>query len=315
MMEGETVKVLVTGGAGFIGRHLVRALVRAGRGSIIVLDNLHRSQWTALEDVREQVGFIEGDIRDERVVRKACRGVSVVFHLAAQSSVMTAAADSAYTSSVNADGTRVVLEAAAAEGVGRVVFTSSREVYGDPREIPVPEIAVIAPKNVYGISKAKGEEHCLALAHRIDSSVVRLANVYGPGDRDRVLPLFLEAALANRPLTLYGGQQVIDFVWVQTVVEVLIRCGFGPAIAGPVNIGSGKGTTVAELAQRVIAETGSESTVQISPPREIEVSKFVADVARAKEIFGLTPPEDPLFQLETVVAALRKGKPPVPKSL
>lgn len=300
------MRILVTGGAGFIGGHLVRALVREGRGFVTVLDNLHRGRWDTLNDVRGQVRFVEGDILNERLVREVSRGVHVIFHLAAQSRVMTAAADSGYTSSVNANGTRVVLEVAAAEGVGRVVFTSSREVYGDPRELPVSETAPIAPKNVYGISKAEGEKHCRALANRINTSVVRLANVYGPGDRDRVLPLFLEAALSNRPLILYGGQQVIDFVWVKTVVDALICCGFGPAIDGPVNIGSGKGTTVAELAQRVIAATGSGSTVEIAPTREIEVSKFVADIGRAKEIFGLTPPEDPLFQLEAVAAAARE---------
>ncbi len=300
------MRILVTGGAGFIGGHLVRALVREGRGLVTVLDNLHRGSWDTLDGVCDQVRFVEGDIRNEKVVREVSRGVHVIFHLAAQSSVMTAAADSEYTSSVNADGTRVVLEVAAAEDVGRVVFTSSREVYGDPRELPVSETAPIAPKNAYGISKAKGEEHCRALANRINTSVVRLANVYGPGDRDRVLPLFLEAALSNRPLILYGGQQVIDFVWVKTVVDVLMCCGFGPAIDGAVNIGSGKGTTVAELAQRVIAVTGSSSTVEIAPPREIEVSKFVADISRAKEIFGLVPPEDPLFQLGAVAAAARK---------
>jgi len=134
---------------------------------------------------------------------------------------------------------------------------------------------------------------------------VRLSNVYGPGDRDRVLPLFLEASLTNRPLTLYGGQQVIDFVWIQTVVDILIRCGFGPAIDGPVNIGSGKGTTVAELARRVIAATGSASIVVVVPARKIEVSKYVADISRARKIIGLRPPKDPLFQLGAVVADSR----------
>ena len=305
MAQNKTIRILVTGGAGFIGGHLVRALVREGKGSVTILDNLHRSSWDALNEVRDQVRCVEGDIRNKSVVRKLSLGVSVIFHLAAQSSVMTAAANSEYTRSANADGTRVVLEAAAAEGVGRVVFTSSREVYGDPREIPVFETAPIAPKNIYGISKAEGEKHCREFAGRVCTNIVRLANVYGPGDRDRVLPLFLEAALTNRPLTLYGGQQVIDFVWVQTVVDVLLCCGFGPAIDGAVNIGSGKGTTVAELAQRVIAATGSSSTVQIFPPREIEVSRFVADVGRAKKVFGLIPPEDPLHQLKAVAAAAR----------
>lgn len=301
------MRILVTGGLGFIGGHLVRALVRQGRGSVTVLDNLHRGSRDALNGVHEEVQVVEGDIRDEKLVREVCSGTEIIFHLAAQSSVMTAAADRSYTSSVNAEGTRIMLESAAAEGVGRMVFTSSREVYGDPREIPVPETAPIAPKNDYGISKAEGERHCQALASRIPTNIVRLANVYGPGDRDRVLPLFLEAAFTNRPLTLYGGQQVIDFVWVETVVEALLSCGFGPKIDGAVNIGSGQGTTVAELARRVVAATGSASTIEVLPPREIEVSKFVADVTRAREIFGLTPPNDPLFQLATVVAATRSS--------
>ena len=300
-------RILVTGGVGFIGSHLVRALVREGFGAVTVVDNLHSARLESLHDVRDQVHFIEGDIRDAHLVRRACHGINLIFHLAAQSSVMTAAADSTYTSSVNADGTRVVLEAGIAEGVERVVFTSSREVYGDPPEVPVPETAPIAPKNTYGISKAQGEEYCRAVAGRITTNIVRLANVYGPGDRDRVVPLFVEAAMANRPLVLYGGQQVIDFVWIESVVECLMRSGFGPAIDGPLNIGSGKGTTVAKLANRVIAATGSTSALEVRPSREIEVSKFVADISRAVTLLGLRPPEDPLFQLDAVVAATARS--------
>jgi UDP-glucose 4-epimerase len=298
------MRALVTGGAGFIGSHLVKRLLRAGT-SVTVLDNLRRGSKEALAGHPGDLTFIEGDIRDRGAVRDATQGADVVFHLAAQSSVMTADADTNYTLSTNVEGTRNVLEAAQAEQVRRFVFTSSREVYGDPTDLPVSETASLNPKNTYGVSKTKGEKLCRefeeGLGRGLEISILRLANVYGPGDRDRVLPIFLENAIHGRPLKLYGGQQMIDFVWIDVVVDALIRMANGPAIEGPINIGSGKGTTVAELARRVVAATGSTSTIEIAPAREIEVSRFIADIDKARQVLGTEPPADPLFRLAALV--------------
>jgi UDP-glucose 4-epimerase len=132
---------------------------------------------------------------------------------------MLAAADPEYTYSTNVTGTRKVLAAAAACGVRRVVFTSSREVYGDPDLLPVSEDARLSPKNAYGASKAAAEMYCRQYsADGLQVAVVRLTNVYGPGDQDRVVPLFIERALAGQPLVLYGGDQVLDLTPVRLVV-------------------------------------------------------------------------------------------------
>jgi UDP-glucose 4-epimerase len=134
------MKILVTGGAGFIGSHLVEKLVESGAGSIVVLDNLHRAY---MPKIGEAVGFIKGDIRNRATVENAMSGCEVVFHLAAQSNVMGAIADAEYCFGSNVTGTFNVLRAALKVGVKRLVFTSSREVYGDPTRLPVPETSTL----------------------------------------------------------------------------------------------------------------------------------------------------------------------------
>jgi UDP-glucose 4-epimerase len=293
--------IVVTGGAGFIGGHLVERLASVSERNIVVVDNLHR----ACIDPRnfpEKVRFHRADIRDRAALEKAMRGCKVVFHLAAQSNVMGAVFDGDYALSSNVQGTYNVLRAAASVGAKRMVFTSSREVYGDRKKLPVRESVALRPKNGYGASKAAGEVYCRAAAvEKVETVILRLANVYGPRDRDRVIPLFSRAALAGEPLRLYGGDQILDFVWIDTVVDALIKAAFGPAIKVPVNVGSGKGTTIADLARRVVGMAGSPSPIDILPRRKHEVGRFVADVARAQRALDLTPPEDPLYRLGDVL--------------
>ena len=290
------MKILVTGGAGFIGGHLVNRLVSDNCGEILVLDNLHRGY--SRDSLPASVEFRNADIRDQAAVADAVRGCAVVFHLAAQSNVMGAIADSGYAFSTNVAGTFHVLEAARNARVKRLVFTSSREVYGDPKTIPVPESAPVRPINSYGASKVAGEVYCRLAAHQgLEAVVLRLANVYGPGDRDRVIPLFSAAAAAGRPLTVFGSRKIVDFVGIETVVDALLKAAFGRYIRGPVNIGSGTGTTVADLARRVVSVTKSASSVRVTEEREQEVGRFVADITRARRLLGLVPPADPLWAL------------------
>lgn len=295
------MKVLVTGGAGFIGRHLVEQLARLNTSHIVVLDNLHRA--CAPGQFAQGVEFREADVRDRTAVEKATDGCEVVFHLAAQSNVMGAVADADYAFSSNVAGTYHVLQAALKARVKRLVFTSSREVYGDPKRLPALESARLRPKNAYGASKAAAEAYCaLAAREGLDTAVLRLANVYGPGDRDRVIPLFADAAAAGEPLTVFGEGKILDFVWIGTVVDALVKAGLGRSVRGPVNVGSGKGVTIAELARRVVELTHSSSPVQIVPERGPEVGRFVADIRRAKRLLGLPEPEDSLWALPQTLA-------------
>ena len=291
-------RILVTGGAGFIGSHLVDRLVADTSNKVVVLDNLRRGKTANLSAAMDRITFIEGDIRDRATVEKAVEKADTVFHLAAQSNVIGAVTDLDYSFSTNVTGTFEVLRAAVAAGASRMVFTSSREVYGDPLALPVAETAPLAPKNAYGASKAAGEMYCRVLASaQFQPRVVRLANVYGTRDFDRVIPIFLGQALRNEPLTMFGGQQVLDFVWIEDVLKGLIRAATVDILPGPVNIGSGKATELRRLANRVVEITGSRSEVRIAPAREVEVARFVADTTVQEAALGVAVPLDPLGHL------------------
>ena len=296
--NGERGSVVVTGGAGFIGSHLVDALVARGE-QVVVLDNLRRGRvdYIAPHLASGAVHFIEGDIRDEDAVREATRDARLVYHLAAQSNVLGAMQDGSYSFTTNVVGTHIVLEAAAAARA-RVVFSSSREVYGDAVRTPVSEDDALAPKNPYGASKVAGEAYCRAMrfSRGLDVAVLRFANVYGPRDTDRVIPRWLALATEGRPLQVYGGKQVLDFVPIETAVQALLYAGDN-GLAEPVNIGSGAGTSILELAQRVLSATGSASEVEVVPANECEVVAFVADVVRMRGL-GIDPPSDPLSALK-----------------
>jgi UDP-glucose 4-epimerase len=262
------------------------------------------------------VEFIQADICDRSVVERAVRGVDLVYHLAAQSNVLGAVADIDYSFRANVVGTFEVLRAAAAAGAKRLVFSSSREVYGDPQTLPVPESAPICPKNAYGASKVAGEMYCRAFSSRaFEPIILRLANVYGTRDFDRVIPIFVNQALRGLPLTLYGGKQILDFVWIDTVVESLVRAGCGDVPSGPMNIGSGKPTDLITLAKRVLVTANSRSELRIAPAREIEVSRFVADTSLMRHVFAMEATEDPLDRLATVIEFAERDYTTKPVSL
>lgn len=295
-------RVLVTGGAGFIGSHLTARLARDGY-DITVLDNMRRGSRAALDRVGiAGVRVVEGDIRDADALRDAAASCERIYHLAAQSNVLGAIEDPGYSVTTNVLGTFNVLQCAVSLGIPRVVFTSSREVYGEPARLPVTEAHPREARNPYGASKVSGEAYAETFAHcyGLDVAVVRLANVYGPGDRDRVIPLWLEAAASGADLRLYGGEQVLDFVWVDTVVDALALAG-EHGLPGAVNIGSGTPTRLADLADRIIEVTRSNSRVVRLPARNAEVTRFVADVTRMRSL-GIAAPADPLERLPRLAA-------------
>lgn len=316
------MSIVVTGGAGFIGRHLVarlcasRAAFAETNEPIVVVDNLRRGSREALAELiaAGQVTLIEGDIRDAATLADAMRDAQYVFHLASQSNVMGAEADPDYAFTSNVVGTYNVAQAAVAAGARRLIFTSSREVYGQPASLPVPESAALAPKNAYGASKVAGEMTCRVAAARGGLEVVtlRLANVYGPGDSGRVIPLWLDAAAHGHDMTIYGGAQVIDFIWVDDVVSALVRAALAPraiySAAGLVrepgeagffvalNVGTGQGTPIHTLAERVRAAAGADVGLRIVPARSAEVEQFVADTTLLRVTLGLRP-DPPLAYL------------------
>ncbi len=295
---------LVTGGAGFIGSHLVDALIDRGLGEVVVLDSFRRGrrEFLARHDGNPALSVIEGDIRDVAALEAACRGSDLVVHLAARSNVMGSEADAQDACETNVVGTLNLLDAALKAGVRNVVFSSSREVYGDPPSLPVREDAPLAAKNLYGASKAAGETYCGVFRQRgLDVRVLRLSNVYGPRDTERVIPLWLERSAGGRALEVFGGRQVLDLIWIDFVVEALIRTAQGPPLAQPVNVGSGRGVPILELAQRIIAVTGSRSKPAFLPAREQEVLGYTADVGAMRALLGIEPPPDPLVYLQSML--------------
>lgn len=328
VLYGDSMSIVVTGGAGFIGRHLVtrlcesRAAFGAADEPIVVLDNLRRGSREALASLiaQGQVRFVEGDIRDATTLAEVMRGATYVFHLAAQSNVMGAEDDPDYAFTTNVDGTYQVLQTAARAGVRRFVFTSSREVYGQPVSLPVPEEAQLAPKNGYGASKAAGEMLCRMGASRagLEMVTLRLANVYGPGDTGRVIPLWLDQAERGEDLLIYGGNQVLDFIWVGDTVDALLRAALAPrdlfAAAGilpdenveqgffvALNVGTGRGTPIRTLAERIREVTGRDVGIRVLPARGAEVVRFVADIWLMRRTLGLRP-ELPLAYLPQMVS-------------
>ncbi len=296
-------RILVTGAAGFLGSHLVDAL--AGRDvQLIALDNLRRGRPEHIQEhlASGRITFIEGDIRNYDQVLDAVTGTDAVFHLAAQSNVMGAALEPDYSFSTNVTGTYNLLKASAHAGVQRFIFASSREVYGEPEQLPAREAAATEPKNLYGASKLAGEAYCRAFAatSALACVVLRFGNLYGPRDRDRVIPRWLARAAAHEDLHLYGGQQILDFLHVRYAVEALLAAA-GYAGFGPINVASGKSTSLRDLATRVLTAVGSTSRVVIEPARQEEVTRFVADVTHMRHELGVSPPDDPLDGLAELV--------------
>lgn len=306
MAHSASRRVLVTGGAGFIGRHLVAALVAAGE-RVSVLDNLRRGDARRLP---REATFIEGDVRDGATVAAALVDVQHVYHLAAQSNVLGAVADIDYSFTSNVVGTYTVLTAAQRAGVERVIFTSSREAYGEVQTLPVAEDRALNPKNAYGASKVAGEVYCRTFqsTYGLDVSVLRLANVYGAGDAGRVIPIWLERAARGEDLELYGGEQVLDLVPVSLIVTALRRAAQTPLAGQPVNIGSGVGISLRALAARVQALPGARCGLHVLPARAVEVTRFVADVTRMRALLALEPPSDPLVDLAAIWDTLRQGQ-------
>jgi UDP-glucose 4-epimerase len=295
------MRVLVTGGAGFIGGNLARKLLENPSVSVRILDNLFRGRNTFAGTPR--VEFLQGDIRDRRTVRAAMDGVGLVYHLAAQANVLGAVADIDYSFTTNVAATFEVLSAARECRVRRLIFASSREVYGQAPALPVSECAPLNPGNAYGASKAAGELYCrVFMESGMEVVVFRLANVYGPGDAERVIPLFVANALSGRPLVIFGENKILDFVWVGDVVDSLVRAVDAPVAGQTINIGSGEGTGIEDLARRVLQLTGSRSALEFAGARKAEIDRFVADIRLAGSLLNYRP-SAPLAHLPEVVAA------------
>jgi nucleoside-diphosphate-sugar epimerase len=290
-------RYLVTGGAGFIGSHLVRAL--EGRATLVrVLDDFSTGRRSNLAGVGERVEIVEGDVRDLDAVRRAARSVHAIFHHAALVSVPLSVSDPVATHEINAGGTLNVLIAAAEEKVRRVVFASSTAVYGDSDRIPKREEDPVGFVSPYAASKYVGEVYG-ALYHRLHAVpfvALRYFNVFGPGQDESspyaaVIPLFIRALLlGERPVIHGDGGQTRDFVYISDIVSANVKaCTVDGAAGGVFNVARGEELDLNSLAALLGGILGVDPDPIHDAPRAGDIRRSRADISRAREILGFRP--------------------------
>ena len=279
------MKILVTGGSGFIGSHIVEHY-QGKAEEIRVLDNLRTGYRKNLDGLK--VTFIEGSVTDRDAVAKAVEGVDYIFHMAALVSVPESMAKPGECVDINVHGLLNVLEAAAAAGVKNVVFASSAAIYGDNPTVPKLETMLPEPKSPYAITKLDGEYY-LDLFNRergLETAAIRFFNVFGPrqdpkGAYAAAVPIFIEKALKGEDITVYGdGEQTRDFIYVKDIVGALSFAVETPGVTGVFNAGYGGQMTINDLANQVIAASGSASKVLHGPERAGDVKHSRSSAAK-----------------------------------
>lgn len=293
------MKVLVTGGAGFIGSHLVDGLLARGH-SVTVLDDLSSGTMDNLKTHTDNPAFrfIQGDIRDAEAVERALAGVDAVIHEAAMMSVPLSIEDPELAQSVNVDGTLALLKASLGHGVKRFVYASSCAVYGEQAELPISEDAPPQPLSPYASSKLAAEKNCLAFHERegLETVCLRYFNVYGPrqtfGEYAGVMMKFLECLRTDQPPIIYGdGEQTRDFVFVGDVAEATLLALEREGVAGEVmNIGTGEATSINKLCEVFLRLVGKSELKPIyEVPRGGDIKHSLADIAKARKLLSFKP--------------------------
>jgi UDP-glucose 4-epimerase len=293
-------RFLVTGGAGFIGSNLVRALARAGE-KVRVVDDLSTGFWENLAEWQDspRVERITGDIRNRDTMLKACQRIEVAFHLAALGSVPRSVEDPVLSDSVNVGGTVVLLDAARHSGVRRVIFSASSAAYGDAPALPKQEDMPTSPLSPYAVSKVTGEQYLKVFAslYGLETVSLRYFNVFGPGQRPdgayaAAIPRFTWAALHSQPITMYGdGETTRDFCFVDNAVRAnLLAAECSRPLRGEVvNIATGRRVSLNGVVSELGRLLGVAPEVVHDPPRPGDVRHSLADVSRARELLGYTP--------------------------
>jgi UDP-glucose 4-epimerase len=286
------VRILVTGGAGFIGSNIVERLLELGHEPV-VLDDVSSGY---RDNLVAGVAFVEGDVRSRDAVDAATERSDVVLHLAASVGNARSIADPLADAAINVLGTLNVLEAARARGIKRIVFSSSAGIFGELKTLPIAEDHPQDPDSPYGTSKLAAEKMCLVYnkLHGMHNVCLRYFNVYGPHQRydayGNVIPIFADCILRGRPLTIFGdGEQTRDFVNVADVATANIAAALTPGVSGVFNIGSASRITINDLARVMQAVSGVEVGVVYAPPRQGDVRDSLADITAARTAFAYSP--------------------------
>ncbi len=299
MLAAMRTKCLVTGAAGFIGSHLAERLVARGH-TVRVVDNLLTGDLANLTAIKDQIEFINGDLCDPEVCKRAVAGMDVVFHVAALPSVPRSVKDPWASHDNNVNATVRLLAASIQAKVPRVVYSSSSSVYGDTMILPKAEAVEPLPRSPYAASKLAAEQYVLAFARSgmIEGVALRYFNVFGPRQSPHsayaaVIPIFLQAALEGRPAVIYGdGQQTRDFTYVDNVVDANLLAASAPASTAsgsPVNVGAGTRSSLLELLALVSSVTGRDVGYILQASRAGDVRDSLAGLERTERLIGYHP--------------------------
>jgi UDP-glucose 4-epimerase len=289
--------ILVTGGAGFIGSHLVQRLLRDGY-RVRVLDNFVTGKTDNLQDVRGDIELVEGSVADEEAARRAVEGVQGVLHQAAVPSVPRSVRDPLGSNEANITGTLTLLCAARDAGVQRFVYAASSSAYGDTSTLPKEESMLPVPLSPYAVAKLAGENYCRVF-HRVyglETVSLRYFNVFGPRQDPKseyaaVVPRFITAMLEGREITIYGdGEQSRDFTYIDNTVEANMLALSSPHAPGELcNVACGESFTLNELAHTLGEITGTRPNIQYVEGRAGDVKHSLADISRAHRVLGYAP--------------------------
>lgn len=288
-------RVLVTGGGGFIGSNLVRALLDRG-DDVRILDNFATGNRANLAGLDVEV--VEGELRSYERVHNAVRGVETVYHLGALGSVPRSVQDPLTSSAVNIEGTLNVLLAARDEGIRRVVFSSSSSIYGVSNELPLKESMPPDPISPYGVAKLAAERYCVSFSrvYDLEAVVLRYFNVFGPrqdplSQYAAVVPLFINAIARGEPVTIFGdGEQSRDFTFVGNVVEATAAAGEAPEANGRImNVAAESPASVNALADAIGGIVGKPVEKRYAPPRTGDILNSYADISEARRLLGFEP--------------------------
>ena len=310
------MRVLVTGGSGFIGSNLARALLARG-DEVRVLDNFSTGNRDNLAGLEHDVELVEGDLRSYERVHAAVRGVEVVFHQGALPSVPRSVQDPLTTTAVNVEGTLNVLLAARDEAVRRVVNASSSSVYGNGGELPRSETQLPDPISPYAVAKLAAERFCTSFSRVYAMEIVSLRyfNVFGPrqdplSQYAAVVPRFIRAVHERRPVTVYGdGEQSRDFTYVDNVVVANLLAADTSSVQGEiVNVATGSSVTVNELADTIGRLLSAPVEKAYEREREADVRASWADLSEARRLLGYEPHVDLEEGLRRTIDFLRDGK-------
>lgn len=281
------MKVLITGGAGFIGSHLAQHWTsQPGVAEVRILDNFRTGYKHNLNGLN--VALLEGSILDRELLARAVDGVDYVFHLAALVSVPESVERPIQCLELNCEGLLYTLEAAAQAGVKKLVFSSSAAVYGNNPTMPKVETMFPEPRSPYAVTKLDGEYYCgmYAESGKLETACLRYFNVFGPGQDPgsayaAAIPIFICKALKGEPLRIFGdGGQTRDFVYVKDVVRANVFAATTPGMRGPHNVGYGQSISIRELAEWIVRDAGSSSTIEYAPERAGDVRHSLASAEK-----------------------------------